>query len=78
MDEVRAYYTEWRKSEKVKKKKTINAYIWNLEGWYWWAYLQDSLGDTDTENRLIDPVGEEVGGMDWKSDIETHTLPYIR
>jgi len=33
----------------------INAYIWNLEKWYWWTYLQgrnrDANVETDCEHR---------------------------
>ena len=36
MDEPRACYTEWR----GKQIPSINAYIWNLEKWSWWTYLQ--------------------------------------
>ena len=32
----------------------IKAYMWNLERWYWWTYLQGSNGDTDKESRLVD------------------------
>ena len=32
----------------------IYIYIWNLERWYLWIYLQGSNGETDTENRLMD------------------------
>ena len=35
-----------------------NAYIWNLERWYQQSYMQGSKGDTNTKNRLLDPVGE--------------------
>ena len=31
MDEHRAYYTKWSKSEKEKQSSYINAYIWNLD-----------------------------------------------
>ena len=31
----------------------LNAYIWNLEIWYWWTYLQSSSGDADKESRLM-------------------------
>ena len=51
----------------------INAYMWNLERWYWWTYLQGSNGDADTENRLADTVMEEKGGMDWERNIKTYT-----
>ena len=59
MNEPRAYYTEWSKSEREKQTLYINAYIWNLERWYWWTYLQGSKGDADIENRLVDTLGKE-------------------
>ena len=31
MDEPRAYYTEWEKSERERLILYINTYIWNLE-----------------------------------------------
>ena len=52
VDEPRAPYTEWSKSEREKQISYINACIWNLERWYWWTYLQGSSGDRDIENRL--------------------------
>ena len=50
-------------SQKEKKQILyINTYIWNLESWYWWTYLQGSNGDTDIENRLVDAVAKgELG-----------------
>ena len=30
VDEPRAYYTEWSKSEREKQRSYINAYMWNL------------------------------------------------
>ena len=42
------FFTSWAtrevhikrsKSEKQKQILYINAYIWNLEKWYWWIYL---------------------------------------
>ena len=66
VDEPRAYYTEWSMSER-KKQIHINAYIWNLERWYWWNYLQGSNGNTDIENRLMDMWVEGRRGWDvWK------------
>ena len=43
VDEPRAYYTEWSKSEREKQILFTNAYIWNLERWYWWSYLQAAM-----------------------------------
>ena len=65
------------KSEREKQISYINAYIWNLERWYGWTYLQGSSGDADTENRLVDTVGGGDGGINWASSIETYTLPYM-
>ena len=65
VDEPRACYTEWSKSEREKQILYINIYIWNLEKWYWWAYLQDSNGDVDIENRLITWGWGWVGRGEW-------------
>ena len=40
---------------------SFNACTWHLESRYWWAYLQGSDGDADTENRLVDTVREGEG-----------------
>ena len=73
------------KSEVSKKEKDkyhismhIYVYIWNLERWYRWSYLQNSNRDTDIEKRLLDTVGEVEGGMIWESSIETYTLTYVK
>ena len=39
VDETRACYIEWSKSEIEKLVLYINSYLWNLEKWYWWTYL---------------------------------------
>ena len=49
-------------SEGEKQTSYINAYIWNLEIWYWWTYVQGRNGDADTENRLVGTAGEGEGG----------------
>ena len=55
VDEPRAYYTEWSKSER-ERQILYNAYIRNLEKWYWRIDLQSSNGETDIQNRLMDMV----------------------
>ena len=65
VDEPRAYYTEWGKSEREKQISYSNTYIRNLERWYWWIYLQGSNGETDVENRLMD-IG---GGEEWQGEM---------
>ena len=83
VDEPKAYYTEWSKSEIKKQIPYIKAYIWHLETWYWWTHLQGSSGDTDIENRLRNMMGgggiqEGEGGVYLESNMETYTLPYIK
>ena len=46
VDEPRAYYTEWSKSEREKQILYINTYTRNLGRWYGWTYLQGYSGDT--------------------------------
>ena len=47
-------------------------YIWNLEKWYWWNYLQGQRRDSDIEDRLTDIAGE--GEVEW---IERVALKHI-
>ena len=37
-----------------------------------WTYSQGSNGYADTENRLVDTVGEREGGTNWESSMETY------
>ena len=76
VDEPRAYYTEWNKSEREKQTSHINAYTWNLEIKYWWTYVN---GEAGTENRLVDMERvEREGGTNWESGTGTYTLPYVK
>ena len=50
--------SEVSQKEKNKYHILMNIYIWNLEKWYWWIYLQGSKGDADIENRLVDTMGK--------------------
>ena len=59
VDEPRACYTEWSKSEREKQTLFINAYIWDLEKWYWWTYLQSRNRDADVENGKLVGTAEE-------------------
>ena len=74
MDEPRAYNTEWSKSERERQILYINTYIWNLERWCPWSYLQGSKGDTDVRTDWV-TVREGEDGMTWESSIETYTSP---
>ena len=63
VNEPRAYYTEWSKSEKEEQILYINAYIWNLERWYWWTYLQGNSGDGRCRHR--EQTYGHRGGEGW-------------
>ena len=54
LDQIRAYYTKWGKSEREKQILYINTYIWNLAGWCWGICSQSSSGEDDVEDRLMD------------------------
>ena len=56
----------------------ISAYIWNLERWYWWTYIQGKNRDIDTENRLVDKEGEGEGGPNQESDIDMYTFGSVQ
>ena len=77
MDGPRECHTEWSKLEKEKWTSCVNAYIWNLEKWYRWSYLQNRNRDTDIENKCMDTKGERGGGEelgDWDWCIYTIVL----
>ena len=78
MDEPRACYTEWSKSERVKQISYINADIRSLERWYWWTYQQGRIGEADIEDRLMGIVGEGEGRTNWDSSVETYKLSYVK
>ena len=78
VDEPRAYYTEWSKSERERQILHINAYIWNLERWYQWSYINGSKGDPDVKKRLLESVGKGKGGIIWENSIQTYTLSYVK
>ena len=55
-----------------------DAYIWNLERWYWRSYLKGSKGDTDIKNGLLDSLGEGKGGMIWENSPEACALLHVK
>ena len=55
----------------------IHIYIWNLEKWYWWTYLQGKNRDADLENGLVAMAGEEGGGTNQECSIDIYTLPCV-
>ena len=54
---------QWSESEREKQTSYINAYMWNLEKWYRWSYLQSRNGDRDVENKCMDTKGGKGGRM---------------
>ena len=51
----------------------INTYIWNLEKWYWWTYLQGRNRDSDIEKEFVDTAGEEEDGTNWQSSTHIYS-----
>ena len=77
VDETRAYYTEWGKSERETPIQYINAYIMEFRKMVR-TTLQVSKKETDIKDRLFDSVREGEGGMIWENSIETCILPYVK
>ena len=73
-----AHYTEWSKSEMYIS--CTDAYMWNLERWYWWIYLQGSNGETDIKSRQTCGYGD--GRREWVRCMEKITwkltIPYVK
>ena len=42
------------------------------------TYWQDSSGDADVENILVDMGQEGEGGVNGESSMETYILPYVK
>ena len=78
VDESRVCHTECSKSEREKPILYINAYIWILEKWSWWTYLQGRKRDADVENGLVDTGGDGEGGTNWESSMDIYTLPCVK
>ena len=72
----RVCHTEWSKSEREKRISYINAYMWNLEKWYRWNYLQGRNRDSDVENGHVDTGAE--WGMNWEIGIPVCALPCVK
>ena len=47
-------HTERSKLDREKQILYINAYMWNLEKWHRWTYLQSRNRDTDIKNKCTD------------------------
>ena len=68
VDEPRANFTEWSKSEWERQIYYNITYMWNLERWC------NRNRVTDVENRLM---GRKTGGMFWEAGIDIYTLVYL-
>jgi len=72
VDGPRDWCKEWGKSEREKQILYINAYMWNLEKWYRWFYLQNRNRETDVENKHGYQRG--WGEMNWETGIDIYAL----
>ena len=58
VDEPRADYTDWGKSERGKQILYTNAYMWSLEKWYGWTYVLGRNREASVENGHTDTAGK--------------------
>ena len=61
-----------------EKNKYINMYIWSLEKWYWWVYLQGRNREADIDNRLVGTVEEGESDLNWESSTDIYMLPCVK
>ena len=77
VNEPRAYYAEWSKSEGERQILYTNTYVWNLE-----RVLMIPCAGQQRRHRHKEQTfglsGERESGMIWKSSTETYTLPYAK
>ena len=78
VDGPRVCHIEWSKLEREKQVSYINAYMWNLEKWYRWTYMQGRNRNIDVENRYVDTGGEGEGGTNWEIRIDICILPCVK
>ena len=77
VDEPRAYYAEWSKSEGERQILYTNTYVWNLDR----VLMTPRAGQQRRhrhEEQTFGLSGEREKGMIWKSSTETYTLPYVK
>ena len=67
VDEPRACYTEWNKSERERQILYINACIWNLERWYQWSYMQGNKGRHRCKEQTFGLSGRRWGWDDLRA-----------
>ena len=74
-DGPRDCHTEWSESEREKQMVNINVYMWTLEKWYRWIYLQSRNRDSQVENKHMD-TKREVGEVGWIGRLELTYIHY--
>ena len=74
----RVCHPEWSKSEREKQILHINAYMWNLEKWYRWTYLQGRGRNTGAENGHVNTEGEDKEKGELRVRIDMYTLPRVK
>ena len=62
-------------SQKEKPMLYVNAYMWNLEKWYRWSYLQGRNSDTDVEKKYKD-AKRGLGVVGWIGRMELMYITY--
>ena len=63
----------------VSQKKTTVTFMWNLENWYRWSYLQSRNRDTDAGYKGMDTKGEGGGGgRNWEIGIDIYASLCIK
>ena len=65
-------------SQKEKQISYINAYILNIEKWYWWTYLEDRNRYANVESWHVDTEVEGEEGMNWEIGIDIYALPCVK
>ena len=78
VDRPKDCHTDWSKSEREKQISYNITYMWNLEKWYRWTYLQSTNRHTDIENKLMNTKEGRRGGMNWETGIDIYTLLCIK
>ena len=65
------------KSKREKQMSCSITYMWSLEKWYRWTYLQSRNGVTDIQDKLMVPQGGK-SGMNWETWTDLYTLVHIK
>ena len=69
-------------NQKKEKKKTlyINTFMWNLEKWYTWTYLQGRKTDRHREQPYgqYPDLSSQVRGINWETGTDIYILLYMK